>query len=567
MRNILLTIACVFALISNTYSQTNPGINYQAVARDASANLLANQAVSVRFSIIEDSPTGNMLYSESQLAMTNEYGLFTLSIGNGSILSGKFSQIDWSGGNIYLKVEIDENAGNNYEVVGTTKFMYVPFALYAEKSGSGGSSEDYDTDSTNEIQTLIKEGNQIILSKGGGSITDSVDDADSDPENELQTLTYSNDTFYSNDTLRLSLGGGEVIIAKGATKLDELSDTKTDITSVFIGAGAGYKHYLPDKYNTSVGIETLYFNTIGYENTATGAQTLYSNITGSENTATGSQALYSNTTGVNNTATGMKTLYLNTYGSFNTATGRFALYSNTTGDFNTATGRLALYSNTTGKNNTATGAHALYSNTTGRNNTAVGYLAYNLGNYDNSTALGYGSSISKSNMVGIGNTSITSIGGQVNWTSLSDGRYKFNLRDNVKGLDFILKLHPVTYQMNIKGLAEFLGEDKRFDESTTSFIIAEPDEFIRKSREEKSQIRYSGFVAQEVEQAANEVGYEFSGVDAPQNEQSLYGLRYAEFVIPLVKAVQEQQEIIEEQNQRIVELQRQIDELKNAIGK
>jgi len=50
---------------------------------------------------------------------------------------------------------------------------------------------------------------------------------------------------------------------------------------------------------------------------------------------------------------------------------------------------------------------------------------------------------------------------------------------------------------------------------------------------------YTGFVAQEVEQAAKELNYEFSGVDAPKNENDVYGLRYAEFVVPLVKAVQE----------------------------
>jgi hypothetical protein len=42
-----------------------------------------------------------------------------------------------------------------------------------------------------------------------------------------------------------------------------------------------------------------------------------------------------------------------------------------------------------------------------------------------------------------------------------------------------------------------------------------------------------------VEKAAKETSYDFSGVDKPQNEHSPYGLRYSEFVVPLVKAVQE----------------------------
>ena len=60
----------------------------------------------------------------------------------------------------------------------------------------------------------------------------------------------------------------------------------------------------------------------------------------------------------------------------------------------------------------------------------------------------------------------------------------------------------------------------------------------------KEKIIYSGFIAQEVEKAAREAGYDFSGVDKPKNEKDLYGLRYADFVVPLVKAIQEQQQTI-----------------------
>ena len=64
----------------------------------------------------------------------------------------------------------------------------------------------------------------------------------------------------------------------------------------------------------------------------------------------------------------------------------------------------------------------------------------------------------------------------------------------------------------------------------------------------------------EVEAAAKKLGFDFSGVDAPKNENDMYGLRYAEFVVPLVKAVQEQQTIIQNQ-------QKQIDELKKLVEK
>ena len=71
-------------------------------------------------------------------------------------------------------------------------------------------------------------------------------------------------------------------------------------------------------------------------------------------------------------------------------------------------------------------------------------------------------------------------------------------------------------------------------------------------------IRYSGFIAQDVEAAAQSIGYEFSGVDAPQNDKSLYGLRYAEFVVPLVKAMQELAQEVEQLKAENAELKKLI---------
>jgi hypothetical protein len=83
---------------------------------------------------------------------------------------------------------------------------------------------------------------------------------------------------------------------------------------------------------------------------------------------------------------------------------------------------------------------------------------------------------------------------------------------------------------------------------------------------EKNKIKYTGFIAQEVEKAANEVGYDFSGVDKPKNEKSLYGLSYSEFVVPLVKGMQEQQKMIEQQQQTIDDLKKQNSDVMNRIS-
>jgi hypothetical protein len=298
---------------------------------------------------------------------------------------------------------------------------------------------------------------------------------------------------------------------------------------------------------------------------------LYSNTSGYYNTANGFGALYSNTTGYNNTANGYKALFSNTLGYSNTASGYDALASNIGGDGNTANGSMALYSSTTGNNNTANGRFALYYNTTENYNTGIGYSAGdintftqgtflgasaypNADGYSNVMGLGYNTRPTATNQVRIGNSSVTSIGGYAGWTNLSDGRYKTSVQENVKGLEFILKLRPVTYQLDVNRLASDLKEDQKRDENGN--IITAADQNDINSRNEKSQIVYTGFVAQEVEKAANEIGFNFSGIDAPKNENDFYGLRYAEFVVPLVKAVQEQQKIIEDLTKRIEELER-----------
>jgi trimeric autotransporter adhesin len=305
--------------------------------------------------------------------------------------------------------------------------------------------------------------------------------------------------------------------------------------------------------NTAVGMSALQLNSTGYRNTATGNNALLLNSTGGENCAFGYYALYSNTTGIGNTATGVHSLSSNTTGGGNIATGHYALTSNTTGDYNIATGAGALSFNITGEYNVATGnfamarsttssfntaigSHALYANNTGRFNVAIGnYAGWQQTTYNNctflgtnadatvigltnATALGNGAKVNASNKVVVGNTQVTSIGGQVGWTTFSDLNLKTNINKSKLGLNFILQLNPVTYNYKAEGQKDIL---------------------------------YTGLIAQEVDAAAKKTGTTFSGVD--KNGEH-WGIRYAELTVPIIKAVQEQNETItavQEENQQL----------------
>jgi trimeric autotransporter adhesin len=164
--------------------------------------------------------------------------------------------------------------------------------------------------------------------------------------------------------------------------------------------------------------------------------------------------------------------------------------------------------------------------------------------------------------VRIGNGDVTSIGGQVDWSVFSDGRYKQNIREDVKGLSFISSLRPITYTVDINSLNEYYEKGRKHDSAYEKMKANMPS-----SADEASKIVYNGFIAQEVEDAAKKLNYDFSGVDKPKTIDGLYGLRYGDFVVPLVKAVQEQQQQIELLKKENKEMKAQLQKLTEVVLK
>ena len=344
--------------------------------------------------------------------------------------------------------------------------------------------------------------------------------------------------------------------------------------------------------NTAMGYYSMFYTTSGYDNVAIGSQALYRNTIGHNhvavgdsalfnqdenrfdlggNTAVGSKALFTNTSSYWNVAVGEEALYANDQGISNTAIGDIALTQNTTGEYNTSVGRLSMYQNTSGNYCTALGA-ALYYNVTGNYNTALGYGAdvyYLYGNLTNATAVGNSATVDASNKVRIGNTAVTSIGGQVGWSIFSDGRYKKNIKENVPGLSFINALNPITYTVDVNSLNNYFHADKPEltkgpDENSAAAQKAKAA--MQKSYEEAAKVVYTGFIAQDVEKAATQLGFDFSGVDKPQAKEGMYGLRYDNFVVPLVKAVQQLSALNDEKDTRLDAEQKQIDDLQKQVN-
>lgn len=496
-----------------------------------------------------------------------------------------------------------------------------PFSLYSNIAGSNlvavgdsalynnnGSVKNTAIGSKAGYSTTTGGSNNFIGYRSGYSNTTGSNNSFTGYQSGYFNTTGRNNTatgvmaLYSNTTAKYNT----------ATGVSALYSNTTGESNTASGNNALYFNTTGER-NGAIGVNALYNNTTGSGNIAVGNTALFNNTTGSQSVAIGDSALYSggyrsiavgykaSYSGGGGIAIGNQALYFGApgaiaigeqalysgspFGANSIAVGYQALYSGSGFDGNDiAIGYRALYSGSGyegnniaigsrtlelrgGSSNIAIGRAALYRNAGFENiaigrytgstmengyfNTLLGTDIYGADSLWNSTAIGARTAVHNSNQVVIGDSYITSIGGHVNWTAFSDGRFKKNIRNNVHGLDFILQLKPVTYTVDTKSLHQWLRKNDTATDSRKKFA----DKHI--TEQKNSYYVYSGLVAQEVEQTAKKIGYDFSGVDAPGNPDGVYGLRYAEFVVPLIKAMQEQQTIIEELKQRLLILEKQ----------
>ncbi len=412
--------------------------------------------------------------------------------------------------------------------------------IYFTPSTKGGGSvviADRDNQKGNTQLFRVTTDSTRVYVNGDDKKGFGVIDKSSTTQNNIVNLTSNNYLIGHESGKSISTGIYNSVIGYQSGK-----SLTTGFRNVFLGYQSGMSTTVGDR-NVFIGEFVGTNNINGYRNVAIGSEAFTSNTSGLQNVAIGNLALNKNTTGKYNIAMGYLALYKNIDGGYNSAVGNGALNDNTTGDQNTALGLYALRTNTTGSCNVAVGMDAL-PNLTGSYNTAVGYKAfyinYQVGNFNNSMALGCSTIVSASNQIRMGNANITSIGGQVDWTTLSDSRVKTDVQENVSGLAFIKLLRPVTYNYNL---------DKEYE------LLGVKDSGSWEGKGDIETMRFSGFLAQDVYDASQKCGFEFGGVDKPKDNKGLWGLRYAEFTVPLVKAVQEQQVLIEEQQQTILKQQ------------
>ena len=137
---LIALLVCCWLFTASCFAQVPQAINYQAVARDGLGKLITNKLIGIKLIILQGSATGTIVYSETDTVTTNQFGLFTLAIGKGTVVTGTFSSIVWSTGNYWLQVKMDPLGGTSYTDMGASQLLSVPFALFAGSTSSSGTT-------------------------------------------------------------------------------------------------------------------------------------------------------------------------------------------------------------------------------------------------------------------------------------------------------------------------------------------------------------------------------------------------------------------------------------------
>lgn len=529
----LLTIILLFPLISSAQS----GFNYQGIIKDANGAVISNTSIGLRFSIVYDSTSGTAPYVELHTVTTTANGLVNLVVGTGTATTGSFSDIDWSRASIFLKREVDTAGSGSYTDFGTTMLYSVPKANYSSSTqGLSYNSGKVSITHLNVSNTITAT---AFVGDGSGltGVNTTVNSTSfKDQRNNIVIGTTLNSNSTNNTGIAIGVNAlvsntsgdqnhavGYAALSANTTGIENVAfgyAALTANTSGEFNVGIG-NHSLQGntngKNNTSVGYGSLTSNTTGNYNVSIGTRNLNENDSGSKNTSIGENALQNNISGSNNTASGFEALKLNETGEYNTANGYQALNDNVSGDNNVAVGSFSL-TNNTGYGNTAVGRGTLNNNINGNYNTVIGFDAdVGSSSLTNATAIGYQAQATTDNVIQLGNADVTYLYTTGSLAMSSDRRLKEDIVRTPYGLEEVLKLNPVSYQFISNGLGQL------------------------------------GFIAQEVQKLVPEV---VVGTEGDIEKGEILRISYSNLIPVLTKAIQQQQEMIDQLLKRIDALEK-----------
>ncbi|MBI9066337.1 MAG: tail fiber domain-containing protein [Salinivirgaceae bacterium] len=487
MKKLFISTMLIALFSVTSLCQIRNQFKYQAVLRNNSGEVLSEQSVAIKISILKGSENGETSYSETHTVETNKFGLINLIIGTGLPNEGAFLNIAWGDDDYFLKLEVDIDGGSNYEVMGTSPLLSVPYSLHAESIGQmnqlsvlGDSESNLEEalftvmNSTGDtVFAVYQEGVRIYVSDDnsdkalgsrGGFAVGGYSSGKGTYTNEYLRVTPDSVRIYVKNDVNKAIGsrGGFAVGGYSSGKLENSDFMYLEPENYFIGHESGINN-TTGTYNAFLGYESGYNNTEGSENIFIGHGSGFSNTLGLSNVFVGNEAGFENIDGGYNVFVGNYAGLNNTTGSENVFIGDGAGDTNTIGNYNVFVGNSAGSENIDGSYNVFVGNSAGINNTHGEANVIIGDAAGESNTFGSSNVF-VGDWAGAQNTVGEGNVYIGESSG---WTSDSSN-YNVFLGEstgysNTKGSENVFLGSSTGFSNTEGNWNVFLGEETGYN--------------------------------------------------------------------------------------------------------
>src|SRR5690554_155349 len=229
----LFTILAAVLLTASVFAQTPEKMSYQAVIRNSSEALVTNTTVGMQISILQGSASGTAVYVEIQSPTTNANGLISIKIGDGTVQSGDFTNIEWANGPYFIKTETDPAGGTDYTITGTSQLLSVPYALHAKTADNGITTAQADAITANTAKVGITDAQTTKLAG-------IADGAEVNVQADWNQTTITADDFIKNKpTIPTAADGSETKVTAGTNVTVTGSGTTASPYVVNATAGSG----------------------------------------------------------------------------------------------------------------------------------------------------------------------------------------------------------------------------------------------------------------------------------------------------------------------------------------
>ena len=197
----IINLLFILTFAVNIWAQSPEKISYQAIIRGQDNSLVINSKISLAIIIRQHSVKGTNVFQETHSVYTNANGLIAVEIGTGSNVNGSFAAIPWENGPFFIETQVDASGGADYNIIGVTQLLSVPYALHAKTAERLISS-----DNTNPYKA------KIVIFNSSRNV------ADSDINNTIEctssatlTMTAGFESMLTGDTINLEAHNGAVL--------------------------------------------------------------------------------------------------------------------------------------------------------------------------------------------------------------------------------------------------------------------------------------------------------------------------------------------------------------------